>query len=118
MFKPKKGLCSISQSTKDTDTGFVHLLCFESENEPSSPFTCCLLFLLLFFYEDILNVLSCDFYWNGFSLRMRCFQLSHLCIFQRKQAKLVSLSGDGDRVTHFRGKYRQDPSRKASVLPY
>lgn len=46
----------------------------------------------------------CDFCWNGFSLQMRCFQLSLLCIFWRKQARLVSLSGDENIVRILRGR--------------
>ncbi len=62
----------------------------------TSPWTLISSFLLSFFFlwRCLKCFLFCDFNWNGFSLQMRCFQLSLLCIFWRKQARLVSLSGD------------------------
>ncbi len=74
----KKLLCSISQPTKDIDTGFAHLLFWKWEwgssiphHGPSSPVSCC----LFSFYEDVLNVfcfvisvgMGFHFKWDVFS---------------------------------------------------
>lgn len=68
------------------------ICCFESENEVVWYLTMDphLQFPAVFFFF----LWRCFKCWNGFSLQMRCFQLSLLCIFWRKQARLVSFSGD------------------------